>query len=81
MKNKTMEEIYKVLEICVPGENSVIGAIFKQLGTDTDSEMNKYTWIIFTDINAFGMIEQECVNLKLHGYIIADRKTLVVPPR
>lgn len=67
----------RLIEIVTAGHNSVLGTIYHEFGKDIEY-LNDYSWVIFTNTDSFGMIEDECKSLKLEEYIIADRRTMIV---
>lgn len=78
-----MKKTIKVIEICFPGCNSVLGTICNEYpeihgATASEQNINDFCWVIFTKLQALEMVEQECKKLKLDEYIIADRGTMIV---
>ena len=68
---------YNVIEIVFAGSNSVLGTILSTMKYDFDiSTLNRYIWVIFVDFMSFDMIEDECNELQIEDYILADRKSI-----
>ncbi len=63
------------IEILFAGTNSVLGGICKE-GKHT--EMDKYCWLVLANPDSLNMLEDECKELKLQEYIIADRKSMKI---
>lgn len=72
-----MKKPIRLFELVYSGSSSVLGGICEILKNKTDT-MNDYCWVIMADVNSFGMLEDQCKELKLEEYIIADRKSMVI---
>lgn len=64
-----------VIEILFAGTNSILGGIAKE---GKHAEMHNYCWIILANPDSLDMLEDECKQLKLPEYIIADRKSMKI---
>lgn len=72
------EKKIKILEICHAGSNSIMGGMGYEMGFDNVSKFNEFKWVILSNFESFGMLEDECKEIKLKDYIIADRRTMVI---
>jgi reverse gyrase len=66
----------KIIEIPFPGQNSIAGSIYKEFNKTKNSNIEEFKnvnyWIFLTKANCIAELNQQCIEMELPYYLVAD---------